>query len=169
MLKSWLGDFLRARSDKQLLDAREDLALMDVAIEKLLARVEELDSPSWRQELHETFAALQAAIRSKRQSQVSALMKQLGELIERGATIDQMASDLVVQIERRANRACRISEVELKKEEKITPSELAALFRSWLAVLEKGLEPAVYFAVLPELRRATAGQGANGVDCLRGE
>ena len=37
-------------------------------------------------------------------------------------------------------------------------TELAAIFRQWLAVLEKLLEPTVYVAVLPELRRVTVGR-----------
>ena len=75
-----------------------------------------------------------------------ALMKRLGELIENGATADQVANDLVANVERRANRACRIGELELRKQEKLPPYELAAIFRQWLAVLEGKLEPAVYFA-----------------------
>ena len=89
VMKKWLGDFERARSDQELLDAKQELALMDVAIERLLERVEEADTPSWRQEVGETYLALQAAIRGQRQAQVAALMKRLGELIESGATADQ--------------------------------------------------------------------------------
>ena len=68
--------------------------------------------------------------------------------------------------ERRANRACRIGELELKREEKMTVAELAAVFGQWLAVLERVLEPTVYCEVLPELRRVTVGRvgerGATG-------
>ena len=85
-------------------------------------------------------------------------MKRLGELIEHGATIDQLTNDLVANVERRANRACRIGELELKREEKMTVAELAAVFGQWLAVLERLLEPTVYCEVLPELRRVTAGR-----------
>ncbi len=158
VLNRWKKDFVRAQSDKQLLDAKQDLALMDVAIEKLLTRAEDGDCPSWRQQVGETFVALQMAIRSKRQAQVSALMKELANLIETGATEDQIATDLVLNVERRANRACRIGDLELKKAEKVSAAELGVVFRSWLDVLEKALELDVYARVLPELRRATVGQ-----------
>ncbi len=69
-----------------------------------------------------------------------------------------MANDLVANVERRANRACRIGELELRRQERLSPNELAAIFRQWLTVLEKLLEPPVYFAVLPELRRVTVGR-----------
>ena len=64
----------------------------------------------------------------------------------------------VPNLERRANRACRIGELEIRRQERLSPNELAAIFRQWLAVLEKLLEPTVYFAVLPELRRVTVGR-----------
>ncbi len=155
VLKKWKKDYARAQADKDLLDAKKDLAMLDVAIEKLVGRAEDGDCPTWRKEVGETFIALQGAIRGKRQSQVSAHLKRLGELIESGAAEDQVANDLVVNVERRANRATRINEYEFKKEEKIPPSELAAVFRSWLAILEKRLEPKTYHALLPELRLAT--------------
>ena len=37
-------------------------------------------------------------------------------------------------------------------------SEIAAIFRQWLDVLEKSLEPEVYFRLVPELR-AVSGVG----------
>ena len=117
VLKKWRGDFERARSDQELVDARRDLALMDVANEKLLERAEDLDSPSWRQELRETFIHLQAAIRAQRQGDVAPLLKRLGELIEEGATAGQLAKDLVAQVEKRANRACKVTELQLRREE----------------------------------------------------
>ncbi len=73
-------------------------------------------------------------------------------------TADQVTNDVVANVNRRANRACRIGELELRRQERLSPNELAAIFRQWLTVLEKLLEPTVYFAVLPELRRVTVGR-----------
>ncbi len=153
--KTWHAAFERALADEELLDAKRDLALMDVVTELLIERAEELDSPSWREELRDTFGQLQRAIRSQRQEVVGPLLKLLGELIERGATADQVARDLVAQVDRRAARACKIDELGLRRQEKITATELAAVFKQFLDVLERELEPAMYHQVLPELRRVT--------------
>ena len=59
-------------------------------------------------------------------------------------------------MDRRANRACRVTEIALRREERVTVSEIAAIFRWWLAVLERNLEPQVYFRVVPELRKVTS-------------
>ncbi len=152
------GAFERARADDDLVDARQDLAAMDVLIEQLFERMEELDSPAWRQELRETFRGLQAAIRSHSQTKVSAAMRKLGDLIEQGASIDQIASDLIANLERRANRAVRIGELELKRAEKVTVEELTAVLRDFLGILERSLEPSLYHSLLPELRKVTGGQ-----------
>ncbi len=155
VLKTWQAAFERALSDQELLDSRRELALMDVGIEKLLERAEGLDAPAWREDLRETFVALRAAIHSKRQGQVGSLLKRLGEIIESGATIDQVARDLLANVDRRAARACKLTEIEVRRDEKVTVSELAAVFKQWLSILEAQLEPQAYHRVLPELRKVT--------------
>jgi len=155
-LKTWKSAFEAARADKELTDARRDLALMDVANEKLLERAEEADCPGWREEVRRTFGELRSAIRGQRHTEVGVLLKKLGDLIERGATADQLAADLVAHVDRRANRACRITELAMRREEKVTVSEIAAIFRSWLGVLEAALEPEVYFRLVPELRKVSS-------------
>lgn len=154
-LKAWKSAFQRALADKELTDSKRELALLDVATEKLLERAEDLDCPSWRAEVSATFQQLRAAIRSQRHKEVGVWMNRLGEMIEGGATADQVSTDLAAQVDRRANRACKVTELEIRREEKVTVSEIAAIFRQWLDVLEKSLEPEVYFRLVPELRKVS--------------
>jgi hypothetical protein len=163
VLKTWKGAFERALNDKDLLDTRRELALMDVTIEQLLERIEDLDTPGWRASLNETFQHLQAAVRGKRQGDVGGLLKHLGELIEQGAGIDQAARDLMAYLDKRAARANKMSELELRREEKVTVSEVAVIFAQWLEVLEKGLDPVIYFKLVEDLRRVTTTQQLPGV------
>ena len=158
-LKTWQDAFERARCDTELVDTRRDIALMDTAIEQLLARVEELDSPSWRAEVKSTFDGLQEAIRRKRNGPIASLLKELGELIDRGAGVDQTVADLLTQVDKRANRANKAAELALRREEKVTVSELAALFKSWIDIIRSELGEAEYLRVLPSLRRATTARG----------
>ena len=87
-------------------------------------------------------------------------MKRLGELIERGATASQVAQDLVATVDKRAARANRMSELKLRREEKLTVCEVAAVLKQFLDILQQQLEPRVYLKVLPQLRRITAGSEA---------
>lgn len=145
--------FEEARKDADLLDCTRDLALMDIVTERLVERLEHLDSPSWRDELRDVFLRLQAAIHGQRHGEAGRHIKTLGELIDRGATADQVARDLVAQVDKRANRACRVNEIEVRRSEKVTQDQLVAVLREFLAVLERELEPAVYFRLVPALRR----------------
>lgn len=157
-LSTWKPAFERALQDKDLLDTRRDLALMDVTIEKLLARIEELDTPGWRAELAETYEHLKAAMRSKRQAGMGEGLKRLGELIDHGAGLDQLASDLMTYVDKRAARANKADELALRREEKITVSEVAAIFAQWLQVLEKRLDQRMYLEVVEDLRLITDSQ-----------
>ena len=62
-------------------------------------------------------------------------------------------------MDRRANRECKLTELQLRREEKVTVSEMAAVFRQFLDALEKELEPEVYHRIVPVLRRVTVGRG----------
>ena len=66
------------------------------------------------------------------------------------------------QVDRRAARACKIDELGLRRQEKITASELAAVFKQFLDVLQRELEPEVYFRVVPVLRQVTVGSAGEG-------
>ncbi len=153
----WRAAFQQALSDEDLLDTRRELALMDTVTERLVEEAEDLDCPSWRGELRETFGLLQRAIRSQRQTDVGALMKKLGEHIERGATAAQVSHDIVIQVDKRAARAGKMSELMLRRQEKVTFEDITALLRQFLEVLEKELEPALYFRLLPSLKKVTQG------------
>lgn len=154
-LTTWKGSFERALKDKDLLDTRRELALMDTTIEKLLERVEELDAPKWRAAVQESFDGLQRSLKARKQADVRASMGKLEDLIQQGAAIDQVSSDLMVYLDRRAARANKMSELALRREEKVTTTELALIFKSWLEVLEKELEQVTYFGLVEKLRRAT--------------
>ncbi len=128
---------------------------MDTVTEQLVEQAEDLDCPSWRGELKDVFDQLQRAIRSHRQADVGALMKKLGGHIERGATAAQVSHDLVAQVDKRAARASKMSELALRRQEKVTMDDLTAVLRQFLDVLEEELEPTVYLRLVPLLRKVT--------------
>jgi hypothetical protein len=123
---------------------------------KLVVQAEAMDSPSWRADLRKTYGLLRAAIRSGKQKEVGEQLRVLGELIEDGASTDQVVQDLIVHLDRRANRAGRVAEQESKTGGVVTVTELGAVMRQWLEVLERVLPSEEYYRVLPELRRMTA-------------
>lgn len=157
-LKTWRPSFQRALNDSELLDSRRELAMMDTLIERLLERAEDQDAPGWRAKLVDAFDQLQNAIRQKRQGQVGEMLKRVADLIGEGAAIDQVNGELMKALDRRAARATKVDELNLRKEEKVTPTEIAAIFGQWLEVLEAGVDQPTYLRLVEKLRQVTAAQ-----------
>jgi hypothetical protein len=152
-LKKWRREYFQALWDKDLLDPRPDLAMMDVAVGKLVERFEKADCPGWRAEARKTFSDLQSAIRANKRAEVGKLMKRMEDLLEKGAAEDQAIRDLMEYIDKRANRALRVVEVDVRREERVTATELASMFAVMIQTLEQKLEPKTFYAVLPALRQ----------------
>jgi len=151
VLKRWRRPFERALADQELLDTRRELALMDTLIERLTVRAERGDSPEWRAELLEEYTALDDAVRSMRHAEVGQRLKALGELIRRGSSSDQARRELMEQLERRSRCSARLSDLEIKRDQRLTEREVAAQMGAFLGVLQRVLEPQVLHRLMPEL------------------
>ena len=158
VLNKWGRSFERALHDKELLDTRRELAMMDTLIEKLVRRAQQADTPSWREDLRSTYAALDKAVKDRRQDQVRLLLKQLGELIETGATHDQATRDLIDKLDRRANRAHKINELEVRREEKVTVTEVGIIFARLIEMLKAQLDVHTFHRLVPELQKLVAAE-----------
>ena len=152
VLRGWRGLYEEARTNQALLDTREDLALMDAALAPLLRRAEEGDCPGWRAKVRDAFEALDQAVKRKHHALVGQRMRDLGKLIADGAEADEVAEDLVRHVDRRAARAHRINELEVKRDQVVSLSELTMVFASWVEALREQLDDATFRQVLPKLK-----------------
>lgn len=153
VLKRWREDFERLLNDEGLLDTRHDLAMMDVTIEDLIARVQDGDSPDWRAQVRDAYDQLQAAIRSRKQDRVAKAMKALGTLVEGGASQDAMAREVISSVDRRAARAQKLVEIQTRREQKVTARDLGLVFVQFVDVLRDELGPAMLGRVMPRLTK----------------
>lgn len=153
VLRKWRRPFQRAMDDKDLLDLRADVAMMDTVVERLTARAEHHDAPSWRNELLAIYGDLDRAVKEMDHAGVARLLKELGERIRQGAKADQVRRDLLFEVERRARTAAKMSELELKRETKLTEAEVAAAFGAFVGVLQQRLDVEVLRTLIPELRK----------------
>ena len=64
---------------------------------------------------------------------------------------DEIATALMLYVDRRAARAYRIHELEGRREATVTPAELVAIFGSWIELLRAELDGQVFEALLPKL------------------
>jgi hypothetical protein len=82
-------------------------------------------------------------------------LKQLGEKIDEGAKVDSAVNDLMKHVDRRADRAHKINELEVRRDEKLSAREVGTLFAQVIEILRERLEHRQYAAVLPHLQRLT--------------
>lgn len=151
-LKHWKNWYEEALEDKALLDVRPDIAMMDTAIGRLVGRAEELDCPSWRQDLRATFKELSDAIRAGRQRAVGPALKKLGDLIEKGADSDRVTAELTAAVDRRAERATKIIALKIRAGERITRRQVMIFFANWLEMLRTELDGATFMRLMPHFR-----------------
>lgn len=152
VLRGWRAMYEEALHDQDLLDTRSDLAMMDAALVPLVKRVEEGDSPRWRAQLREAFEQLDLAVKRKQHNRVGPLMREVGRLIEEGATADEVAEDLVRHVDRRAARAHKINELEVRRDQTVSLAELTVVFAGWIEALRETLDDAAFRKVLPRLQ-----------------
>jgi len=152
VLRRWKRPFERALADKEQLDTRREIALVDTLIERLTARAERGDSPTWRAELSESYDALDEAVRGMKHADIGRCLKELGEKIRAGATGDAARRDLLEQLERRSRMATRLVDLEVRSDQRVTARELTATFGAFVDVLARTLDPVVMQRLLPQLR-----------------
>jgi len=151
-LRRWRRPFERALADKEQLDSRRELAMTDVLIERLTARAERGDSPTWRAELGESYDALDEAVRGMKHADIGKCLKELGEKIRAGATGDAARGDLLEQLERRSRMATRLVDLEQRGDQRLTMREVSATFAAFVEVLARTVDPVVMQRLLPQLR-----------------
>ena len=159
VLKGLRRAYERALGDADLLDVRRDIAAMDLVIEGLVANAEQGDTPGWREELRRVYRALDKAIRGRKQDEIGQLMKQLGAQIEDGANASQVAKDLLVEVDRRASRAHRMNELEVRKLERVSVTEVVRIFEAWVLVLETHVDATTMGRLVPQLRSVVEQRG----------
>jgi hypothetical protein len=151
-LKTFRKDFDAALADPDLLEGRREIAMMDVVLGKLVQRVEQQDTPSWREELRKTYTQLAAALKAGKTEQAGVVMQRLGKLIEQGAKEDRVVRDLISGLDVRSARAQKEREVNLKGEGITTMTDMMVIFGQWVDVLQRSLDEKTFRTVLPELR-----------------
>jgi len=148
----WGELYERLATTDDLLDVKPDLTLMDVAIARRLEFVQSEDAPAWREELRKTYRAMRAAMKSGDKAEMAVTVRRLGELVERGAKMEQAVRDLVTDVDRRAARAQKEREVMLKGEDVVTVRELMRIFGDFIAIVKEHAPADAVRTMVPKFR-----------------
>jgi len=130
-----------ALADKALLDLREPIAALDAIVRRLAERVEELDTPDYRQRLMELLSESKADDADK----AYGARAQLEELIERGADEDRTLAVLRDSLSELAKRIEGAWKVKLDKKHALGAAEQRVLIARFLDLVaqEFGVEASI--------------------------
>ena len=113
-----------ARQDPSLMDLRDTLALMDLAVQKAVSRAAEADTPDFRQT---ALALLEAVEASQGQEDGPRHLEALREHLERGVMEDQALEELSKSAERLAKRQEKAWSIKLDAANAINARDLVAV------------------------------------------
>lgn len=128
-----------AQEDPRLLDMARPIAILDVAVERAVGRVEEADTPAFRAGALELYDGAIAAQRAGEAVEAARLLNELGDLLRRGCSEDRAFRDLVdaaIDLSRRQEAAMRI---RMEGAQQVSLRELVALFGRAFGILEREL------------------------------
>ena len=121
-------------NDRSLFDLREPVAALDGVTQRLMAMVDEHDSPEWRRNVRAKCKAVREALSAGAPS-AAQLMEELGELIDRGAAEGSNLEALGSNLDKLARRIEGAWGVHLQKTQVMNKAELVGLLAKFLSIV----------------------------------
>tara|TARA_Y100000310_G_scaffold336739_1_gene422131 strand:- start:40872 stop:41417 length:546 start_codon:yes stop_codon:yes gene_type:complete len=113
-----------SRNDPSLLDLRETLALLDLVVQKAIARVADSDTPGFRKQVRELLGAVEVSVGEPDHAEQ---LGRLRELVERGAREDSALEALARAAERLSRRQEKAWSIRLDAANAINARDLVAV------------------------------------------
>ena len=137
------------------LDTKPDLALMATAAEELLRTcLEQGDTLEWREQALKLYKDLRVASRSKDTMRAGALLMELGDHLERGCDQARGLREAVTMVDKRAHRAQRERELDLKEERTLTQAQVVASYALILEIVQRNVPADSAARIIDECTRA---------------
>lgn len=113
--------------DSDLLSLREPIAMLDAVAKRRIERVEELDTPYFRQEALRLYLEHREAEAEGKDADADQILHHLGDLLEMGGREDQALSLVTETVEILQRRVEEAWKIKLKAEEVINVRDLVAV------------------------------------------
>jgi hypothetical protein len=137
-------------NDRQLFDLREPIAALDGVTKRLMAMVDEHDSPEWRRAVRSKYKAVREALASG-DPNAAAMLEELGELIEKGAAEAGSLESLGSNLDKLARRIEGAWSIHLQKTQVMNKGELVGLLAKFVAVVRDEAGSAIASRVQQQL------------------
>ncbi len=116
--------YIDSREDQALFDLREPAAVLDAVVQRTMERLQELDTPDFRQEALRFLGEYQSAKGEGNETGAKAAIERLSELLHRGASEDAALADVtevVVTFQKRIEKAW---DIKLHRDETMNITDL---------------------------------------------
>ncbi len=137
-------------NDRQLFDLREPIAALDSVTKRLMAMVDEHDSPEWRRAVRAKYKAVREALAAGDPS-VATMLEELGELIDRGAAEGSNLESLGSNLDKLARRIEGAWGIHLQKTQVMNKGELIGLLAKFVTVVRDEAGSAIASRVQQQL------------------
>ena len=121
-----LGEqYVKAKESPGLLDLERPLAVLDMAAQRMIERLEERDTPDFRRRARDLFNEAQDL--SKTDPAASAALNKLGALLKRGASEDVAFKDVQKVVSQFARRLEEVWKIKLARSQVVNQQDLVGL------------------------------------------
>jgi len=155
-----------ARSDPSLLDLRETLALMDVVVQKAVARASDADTPEFRRRALETY---ELARSSSDAGYAADQLSRLGDLLREGVAEDKALDGLARAAERLSRRQEKAWQIRLDAATALNARDLVAVLARFADIVLQEVPKDAAGRVIRRIDAEVLGTGAAATRCEIGD
>lgn len=149
--------YQEARNDPSLLDLRETLALMDVAVQRAVERAADADTPKFRARAMELYDQ----VRTSTDAQAAAThLNMLGDLLRSGVSEDEALDGLAKAAERLARRQEKAWSIKLDAATALNARDLVSVMARWADIVLEEVPKDAAARVIRRIDGEVLGSGA---------
>ena len=149
--------YQEARQDPSLLDLRETLALMDVAVQRAVERASDADTPDFRARALELYERVRSA---RDPQEAAATLNKLGELLRAGVEEDDALQELAKAAERLARRQEKAWSIKLDAATALNARDLVSVMARWADIVLEEVPKDAAARVIRRIDGEVLGTGA---------
>jgi len=149
--------YQEARQDPSLLDLRETLALMDVAVQRAVERASDADTPDFRARALDLFERVRSAVDPQ---EAARHLGQLGELLRAGIEEDAALDGLAKAAERLARRQEKAWSIKLDAATALNARDLVSVMARWADIVLEEVPKDAAARVIRRIDGEVLGTGA---------
>ena len=147
----WYGNFKTGRYSKKLgklaeayeaaldsptlLDMRECIAVLDACVQRVMERVDQLDTPDFRRRSVAMYRESRRLLNEGKGPEAGAVLNELGALLERGADEDKSTALLISAVETLQKRIEEAWKIKLTKDEVMNTRDMIGVMGRWIEVI----------------------------------